>query len=554
MKKILREILVSAVDQLRSDYLKDLRTIPPFSIDVPREEKHGDLSTNLALLLGSSLKINPRNLAERIKGLLNVNGKTFGKVEIAGPGFINFFFTPSFLEKNLGAILSEDFQYGQSRIGQGKKVQVEFVSANPTGPLHVGHGRGAAVGDTLANLLKAAGYPVEKEYYLNDRGNQMDKLGLSCWRRYQQLHGLNVEFPEDGYKGDYIWEIARDIIREKGDSFLNKNAEEVLPYFTSYTAETILQGIKKDLLNFGVTFDSWFSEKSLFLGEAKEKVFKLLEETGFLYKAEGALWFRSTLFNDEKDRVVIRSNGQETYFASDILYLKNKIERGFQEMVNVLGADHHGYIPRMKGIVKALGHDDNDLKIILVQLVNLIREGKQVSMSTRSGEFTDLAEVVQEVGKDVARYFFLMRRSDSHLDFDLDLAKKQSSENPVYYVQYAHARVCSLERMAAEAGMVLDSPGKMDLTPLVLPEELDLIKVLASYPDLIEESALALEPHRLTFYLQEVAGKFHAYYNHYRIIGEDQSLSQARLALAQGVKIVVRNALTLLGVNAPERM
>lgn len=554
MKKILRKILVDAIDQLRRDYDKALDELPPFSLEVPREEKHGDLSTNLALLLGSNLKKNPRDLAEKIKGLVNLNGKAIGKVEIAGPGFLNFFFDQPFIMKNLTNILIDDDEYGKSSIGQNKKVQVEFVSANPTGPLHVGHGRGAAIGDTLSNLLKAAGFQVDKEYYINDRGIQIEKLGLSTWRRYQELYGLKVEFPEGGYKGEYIRDIAREIMKKEGDILLHKKEEEVLSHFSCYAANTILEGIKRDLVDFGVFFDTWFSEQSLFESNEKDKALRLLEGKGFLYRAEGALWFKSTLFGDEKDRVIIKSNGQETYFASDILYLMNKYARQYRQIINVWGADHHGYIPRMKGLAKALGRSEDDLKIVLVQLVNLIREGRQISMSTRAGEFTDLSQVIKEVGKDVARYFFLMRRSDSHLDFDLDLAKKQSAENPVYYVQYAHARVCSLERMAAQAGITIDPPRETDLSPLILPEELELMKILISYPDLIEESALALEPHRLTHYLQEVAGKFHAYYNRYRIIGEEEQVSKARIALARAVRIVIRNALTLLGVDVPERM
>lgn len=554
MKKIIRKILIDAINQLGSDCFKELQEMPPFSLEVPREEKHGDLSTNLALLLGSNLKTNPRLLAEKIKGMVNKNGNTIGKVEIAGPGFINFFFDQPFIIKQLRNVLLEGCAYGRSEIGQNKKVQVEFVSANPTGPLHVGHGRGAAIGATLSNLLQVAGFDVAREYYINDRGTQIEKLGLSTWRRYQQLHGLKVEFPEDGYRGEYIRDIARGLMKEQADPFLDKNEAEVQAYFSKYAAETIMQGIKQDLADFGVSFDNWFSEKSLFTGQEMERAFRLLEEKGYLYRAGGALWFKSTLFSDEKDRVVIKSNGQETYFASDILYLMNKFSRGYQQIINIWGADHHGYIPRMKGLTRALDRSEDDLKIILVQLVNLIREGKQISMSTRSGEFTDLAQVIDEVGKDVARYFFLMRRADSHLDFDLDLAKKESSENPVYYVQYAHARVCSLERTAAKADVILEPFEEIELSSLNLPEELELIKILISYPDLIEESALALEPHRLTYYLQEAAGKFHFYYNRHRIIGEEKNVSKARIALARAVKIVIGNTLALLGVDAPERM
>jgi arginyl-tRNA synthetase len=410
------------------------------------------------------------------------------------------------------------------------------------------------VGDVIANILEISGYTVFREYYINDAGNQMNNLGKSVWLRYLELLGKKVDFPESCYQGDYIIGLAREIIGKDSDIYLSKSQEEVLPFFTDYAANSILNGIKEDLKAFGVTFDNYFSERELYTNNVVLRLLDMLEKKGHIYKEGEASWFKTTDFGDEKDRVVIRKNGEPTYFAADIAYHENKFERGFTNIIDIWGADHHGYIPRMSAAVQALGHDKDALKIILVQLVNLLRSGKPVAMSTRSGEFVTLKEVADEVGKDAARYNFLMRRADSHLDFDLELAKKQSNENPVYYVQYAHARICSIERMAIERGYDIPHYHDADLTLLKLPEEMNLVKIIARFPEVIEGAVKALEPHRLTFYLNDLAALFHSYYNKHKVISDDKQLSTSRLFLVKSAKIVFRNTLKLLGVKAPERM
>jgi arginyl-tRNA synthetase len=428
------------------------------------------------------------------------------------------------------------------------------VSANPTGPLHIGHARGAVVGDVITNILAASGFAVFREYYINDAGNQMNNLGKSVLFRYLNLLGEDIEFPEGCYQGDYIKDLAREIIDKEGNIYRAKNKEEVLRIFTDYAANAILNEIKEDLKSFGVVFDNYFSERNLYEDDQVGKLLTELEEKQFVYRDEGTIWFKTTDFGDEKDRVVVRKNGEPTYFAADISYHQNKYLRGFDTLIDIWGADHHGYIPRMVACVEALGHKKDSLKIVLVQLVNLLRDGKPVPMSTRAGEFVTLKEVVDEVGKDAARYNFLMRRSDSHLDFDLELAKRQSNENPVYYVQYAHARICSILRNADEQDQEIPRYDEVDLRNLKLPEEVNLIKAVTRFPEVIEGAALALEPHRLTFYLNDLAALFHSYYNKYRVLSDDEGLSRARLFLIKSILTVLKNALRLLGVSAPERM
>ncbi|MEK7243086.1 MAG: arginine--tRNA ligase, partial [Thermodesulfobacteriota bacterium] len=440
-------------------------------------------------------------------------------------------------------------RYGSSDLGKGRRVQVEFVSANPTGPLHIGHARGAVVGDVVANILAAVGYQVFREYYINDAGNQMDNLGKSVLLRYRELLGGTAEFPEGCYRGDYIRDLASELLKRDGEKHLVQDAAKVVPLFTDYAAGAILEGIKEDLRTFGVVFDLYFSERELYRDEGVEKLLRDLEEKGFIYREGEALWFRTTAFGDEKDRVVVRQNGAPTYFAADIAYHRNKFLRGFETVIDIWGADHHGYIPRMSAAVQALGHEKEALKIILVQLVNLLRDGKPAAMSTRSGEFVTLREVVDEVGRDAARYNFLMRRSDSHLDFDLELAKRQSNENPVYYVQYAHARICSILRMAAERGVAAPAAGEADVSLLRLPEETDLIKAITRFPEVVEGAARTLEPHRLTFYLNDLAALFHSYYKSNKVISEDGALTGARVFLVRSLLTVLKNALKMLGVS-----
>ncbi|MBI5197485.1 MAG: arginine--tRNA ligase [Nitrospirae bacterium] len=555
MKAELVSIIEKSLLTARSE--GDLRSaeVPPILLEIPKDESNGDYATPLAMGLASHEKRSPRQIAEVLVRHMQKE-QVFEKIEIAGPGFINFFFRKAYWWETLRGILQTGDTYGQVDAGGGIPVQVEFVSANPTGPLHVGHGRGAAFGDSLANLLDAAGYRVQREYYINDVGRQMETLGRSTWIRYRQLLGQSDPFPEDGYQGDYIREIAQLILHSQGDRYLEMAEKEVLPFFIQYTKENILDGIRKDLQDFGVTFHAWFSERTLYEQGAVDRALATLRERGHLYDQEGAQWLRTTAFGDDKDRVVVRSSGQMTYFASDIAYHQEKFQRGFQRIIDIWGADHHGYEPRLRAMAQCLGYPAETLNMILVQLVTLVREGKPVSMSTRSGEFVTLREVMDEVGRDAARFIFLTRRSDSPLDFDLDVAKKKSQENPVYYVQYAYARIASLFRQAEEKGIVFSSAAEKsaDLSRLDQPEEIRMIKLLAGYPDIVRESALALEPHRVTFFLLELAGVLHPYYFRYRIITEDQALTLARLTLMRGIQGVLRHALKILGVSAPERM
>jgi len=556
MKRRLQISLGNAVKACIDKRLIEAEVIPLIEVDIPKDTAHGDYSSNVAMVLASRARGNlpPRRIAEVISENIRDSEDFLERVEVAGPGFMNFF-----IRENVWAAFLEDVdklgdRYGASDYGRGEKTHIEFVSANPTGPLHIGHARGAVVGDVIANILEASGFSVFREYYINDAGNQMNNLGKSVLFRYLDLLGEDIEFPEGCYQGDYIKDLAREIIDKEGNIYCAKNKEEVLRIFTDYAANAILNEIKEDLKSFGVVFDNYFSERNLYEDDQVAKLLAELEEKQFVYRDEGTIWFKTTDFGDEKDRVVVRKNGEPTYFAADISYHQNKYLRGFDTLIDIWGADHHGYIPRMVACVEALGHNKDSLKIVLVQLVNLLRDGKPIPMSTRAGEFVTLKEVVDEVGKDAARYNFLMRRSDSHLDFDLELAKRQSNENPVYYVQYAHARICSILRNAEEQNQKIPRYDEVDLRNLKLPEEVNLIKAVTRFPEVIEGAALALEPHRLTFYLNDLAALFHSYYNKYRVLSDDEGLSRARLFLTKSILTVLRNALRLLGVSAPERM
>ncbi|MGA7828156.1 MAG: arginine--tRNA ligase [Geobacteraceae bacterium] len=554
MKKVLLGHVRKCLENCYANETLSSGVVPEIIIEVPAHAEHGDFATNVAMQLAKPEKKAPRQIAEVLVKELQVNNELFEKVEIAGPGFINFFIRKELWRESLKSIVTAGDDFGKSTAGAGKKVQVEFVSANPTGPLHIGHGRGAATGDAVASILSAAGFEVIREYYINDAGNQMDTLGRSVYLRYCELLGKSIEFPENCYQGDYIRDIARDLVTKFGSRYLESSDEEAIPVFAKLGGDIILQGIKQDLEDFGVVHNTWFSEQTLFdTGKVAEAV-SSMQKSGYIYEKEGALWFRTTDFGDDKDRVVVRGNGVTTYFASDIAYHKEKFERGFDWVIDVWGADHHGYVPRLKGIVQGLGRSADDLKIILVQLVSLLRDGVPVAMSTRSGEFVTLKEVVDEVGRDAARYFFLMRRSDSQLDFDLELAKRQSTENPVYYVQYAHARICSIFETVTERGLVPEDFTKIPLRKLESSEEMSLIKLLGQFPEIVEGSALNFEPHRITYYLQDLAGLFHSFYNKHRVIGEDPELSSARLLLLKCTAQTLKNGLTLLGVSAPERM
>lgn len=554
MKKKLADLIAHSVEFCaKKGLLADVR-LPQIEIEVPANPGHGDYASNVAMILASQTRQNPRKIAQAIQENLVDQAGIIEKSEIAGPGFLNFFIKDSCWRESLRDILDQQDGYGRLHVGEGRKVQVEFVSANPTGPLHIGHARGAVVGDVLANLLEAADYDVSREYYINDAGNQMNNLGKSVLYRYRELLGDPIEFPENCYRGDYIKDISADIIEKEGNRYLNRSEEETISYFNGIAGRMILEGIKKDLGDFGVTFGSYFSEKELYVNNGVSRLLSSLQEQGFIYSDGETLWFKTTAYGDEKDRVVIRKNGDPTYFAADIAYHQNKFSRGFDMLIDIWGADHHGYMPRLWAAIQALGRDKNDLKIILVQLVNLLRAGQPVAMSTRSGEFVTLREVLDEVGRDAARYNFLMRRSDSHLDFDLDLAKKQSNENPVFYVQYAHARICSILRLAQERGMASPAYGHCDPSLLIEPEERTLIKMMAGYPEMLEGAVKSLEVHRITFYLNELAGIFHSYYNKNKVVTDDAALSAARLVLVEAVRIILKNALKILGVSAPEKM
>ncbi|MGA8281927.1 MAG: arginine--tRNA ligase, partial [Desulfobacterales bacterium] len=447
-----------------------------------------------------------------------------------------------------------DRRFGASELGAGERVQVEFVSSNPTGPLHVGHGRGAAVGDSVANILAFCGYDVQREYYINDSGRQIQTLGRSVFLRYRELFGKSAPFPEDCYQGDYIRDIAVQIKEQQGDGLLYREEDEAVMQCARTAAGDIMEGIRKDLALFGVSFDEWFSEQSLYDAGEVDRILAESRERGIIYEKDGALWFKTSDLGDEKDRVVVRQNGQTTYFASDIAYHEDKYRRGFQRVIDVWGADHHGYIPRMQAAIEACGHKRNQFQVILVQLVNLLRGGQPVAMSTRAGEFVTLRDVIDEVGKDAARFIFLTRHYESPLDFDLEVAKQQTNENPVYYVQYVHARISSIIRKAVENGMAGDQWDETAIARLVELEEIQLIKTLAQYPETVAASAEKLEPHRITFFLMNLAAAFHAYYNKYRVLSEDPVLSRGRLVLVESIRKVIRNGLALLGVDAPDKM
>lgn len=554
--EVLRELIKNAVLELAEEKGIEIQKDIEVEVERPKREEHGDWATNIALQCAKVFGEKPRDLALGIVSKLGAN-PYIEKAEVAGPGFINFTLSSKWIGKLLSDAIKKGSDYGRLDLGKGRKVQVEFVSANPTGPLHVGHGRGAAVGDVCANILAFAGWNVQREYYINDAGLQMDLLGKSTQARYFEICGepSRVPFPEDGYKGAYIYELAQQIVEKEGRRFLEEPPEESLPYFKDYACKVILDGIKKDLEDFGVNFDMWFSEKSLYEGDLVQKTLETLKKNGYAYDADGATWFKATAFSDDKDRVLIRSNGAPTYFMSDIVYHKNKFDRGFDMVIDVWGADHHGYIPRMKAAVQALGRSPEDLQILLIQFVNLLRGGKQVSMSTRSGEFVTLREVMDEVGVDAARYFFVMRRSDSHLDFDLDLAKSSTNENPVFYVQYAHARIHSIFREAKTRGVFLpENLEEVDFSLLTSPEELSLIRKISVFPEEIAKAAEELAPHRVTFYLYDVASVFHSFYNAHRVLGVEPELEKARLCLVEAARVVIANSLKLLGVSAPEKM
>ncbi|MEE9523307.1 MAG: arginine--tRNA ligase, partial [Thermodesulfovibrionales bacterium] len=482
------------------------------------------------------------------------SNEMFERIDIAGPGFINFFLSKVYLHDELKKFLIDPEKYTNRDIGEGERIQLEYVSANPTGPLHLGHGRGAVVGSALCNILKAAGYDVESEFYVNDAGRQVGLLGESVFARYMEKCGKEYIFPEDGYKGDYITDIAVDILEKEGDKYCSTSYSECSGHFIDYSYRSMLEEIKRDLKDFHVVFDSFQSERELFSRGHVDKLIEVLREKKLVYDEGGATWFKSTDFGDDKDRVIIKSDGQHTYFASDIAYHYLKVKKGFSELINIWGADHHGYVKRVRSAIESVGFRPDHLRVILVQLVSLLRGGKPVQMSKRSGDFVMLREVMEEIGTDTTRFIFLTRKPDSHLEFDLEVAKKQSSENPVFYVQYAFARINSIFRKAIEEGINTDDIDYEFIDRLIEDDELRLIKKILYYPMVFEGAALAREPHRITFYLQELAGLFHPYYNKYRVLNDDKEISIARLALCRAVMEILNEGLSLLGITAPEKM
>lgn len=549
LEKALAESLQVSRDsgQIRLD------TLPEIMVEVPREKGHGDFAANLAMLLAKPARMAPRRAAEIL--VQNFAGGTWvERVEIAGPGFINFYLKPGWIYLALPRVISEGGSYGSVNIGQGRKVQVEFVSANPTGLLHMGNARGAALGDSIAAILIFAGYHVTREFYINDAGNQIENFGLSLEARYLQLNGQDIPVPEDGYHGEDIVASCISFREKYGGSYNGVEAGERRAALVAFALAEKLKFIKKVLSDFGVEYDVWFSEQSLHDSGAVLETMEFLKEKGFTYEKEGALWFKATDFGADKDEVLIRSNGLSTYFAADIAYHRNKFLRGFEWIIDIWGADHHGHVPRMKAAVQALGYDPAALEVIIMQLVRLYKGGEIVRMSKRSGQFVTLEELIEEVGRDAARYFFVMRSSDSHLDFDLDLARAETNENPVYYIQYAHARICSILRQLNEQGGQMPDPGNVDFGLLKEEYELVLARKLADFPGEVASAAAGLAPQRIARYIHELAGLLHSFYNSHRVITPDQDLSAARLVLVEATRITLENGLGLLAINAPERM
>jgi arginyl-tRNA synthetase len=551
MKKRVTEILQQALDRARSS--GDLRSDPvPVSVEAPKRGAWGDFATTVALTLGSAERRPPRQVADIIKTHIET-GDLLEAVDVAGPGYVNVTVRREAWRNVIPEVLAAGASYGRGD-PTGRSVQVEFVSANPTGPLHVGHGRLAAAGFGLANLLAAAGDKVEREYYINDSGRQMRLLGESVWARYCTVLGRPTPMPEDGYQGAYVEEIARGVAGEAGSRYLDMPREDAVAALTAVAYQRLLTEIRADLDAFGITFDSWVSERALFASGAVEQVIERLRSLGYVYEADGAVWFQSSILGDEKDRVIRKQDGEWTYLASDLAYHLQKLTAGHDVLVDLWGADHHGYVARIRALLRAMGYPDERLRVEIGQLVSVVRKGKPVAMSKRAGTFVTLRDVIDEVGRDAALLTFQMRRLDSPMDFDLELVKEQSAENPVYYIQYAHARVASVLRTAAEQTLSWQTVAEPELSRLDLPEEFGLLKALAAYPDVIVDAAAAYEPHRLAYFLQDLASQFHAYYYKHRIIGEDRVLSAARLALAAATGAVIRNGLAILGVSAPERM
>lgn len=554
IKKVLHQALGQAVEKLKAQGELNYESLPPYIIEVPRDKSHGDFASNLAMLLTKQAKIPPRQIAERIVAAFDKTGTPVMALEIAGPGFLNFRLSPNWLTEGLADLLAQGESFGNSTVGNGKKVQVEFVSANPTGELHMGNARGAAIGDTLASLLAAAGFQVEREFYVNDAGNQIEKFGISLEARYLELLGQEVVFPEDGYHGEDIRRTMQEFIAEQGDRYLTVAPEERRQIFVDYALAKKIADIKEALASFGVHYDVWFSEKTLHESGAVKAVVDELQEKGAIFEQDGALWFRSSQYGTEKDEVLVRANGIPTYYAADIAYHQNKFERGFDEVINIWGADHHGHVARLKGAMQALGYEPSRLEVILMQLVRLFQGGEIVRMSKRAGTYVTLQELIEDVGVDAARFFFVMRSADSQMDFDMDLAKSQTADNPVFYVQYAHARIYSILQQGQEQGISLENLGQADLSLLTEASEKDLIRKMLDLPEEVAYAAVHREPHRIAIYVQDLAGLFHAFYTNCRVLGVEEPLMAARLRLCQATALCIAKCLKLLGVSAPRHM
>ncbi|KRG15868.1 arginine--tRNA ligase [Lederbergia galactosidilytica] len=533
--------------------LAEAEQLPEVMIETPKDQAHGDYSTNMAMQLARMAKKAPRVIAEEILAHFDRSKASIEKLEIAGPGFINFYLDNSYLTKIVPVILEQKDEYGSSNVGNGKSVQVEFVSANPTGDLHLGHARGAAVGDSLCNIFAKAGYEVTREYYINDAGNQINNLAYSVEARYFQALGLEKEMPEDGYHGKDIIELGKKLAAEKGSKYVEIDEQERFDIFRQYGLDYELAKLKKDLEDFRVKFDVWYSETSLYENEKILPALDQLKEKGFIYEKDGATWFQSTAFDDDKDRVLIKNDGSYTYLMPDIAYHLDKLARGYDQLINIWGADHHGYIPRMKAAIEALGYEPGRLEVEIIQLVQLYKDGEKMKMSKRTGKAVTMRDLVEEVGLDATRYFFTMRSADTHLDFDLDLAVAESNENPVYYAQYAHARICSILRAADEKGFTFDQNAPVDI--LVSEKAVNLLKQLGDFPQMVADAAEKRMPHRVTQYIYELASVFHSFYNAEKVLNEEnKEETAARLALVKAVQITLKNALALIGVSAPEKM
>jgi arginyl-tRNA synthetase len=551
LKQTITDLLKEAIVRAQQAGMLPAMTIPDIVVERPQNPEHGDYASSISLKLARAVGVKPLTIAEEIAGLITPTDE-IADITVAPPGFINFTINDDWLTRQASAILEAGESYGNIEAGQGKRVQIEFVSVNPTGPLHVGHGRGAVLGSTLANVLTSAGYGVEKEYYINDAGNQIDAFRRSLYARYQQCRGIAAEMPSDGYLGHYLADMAQEIIAERGDNLKDMTEAVIIQELGRIGLEKMLGQIRTDLELLGVTFDVWFSEQSLYENEQYRTALARLQGTGYIAEKEGATWFVSTALGEDKDNVVVRTDGTPTYFASDIAYHYNKfLERKFDSVIDIWGADHQGHVSRMKAVVGALGIDPERFEVIIAQMVTLRRGGEMVRLSKRSGDIITLRELVEEVGADACRFFFLSRTADSQMDFDLELAKKQSADNPVYYVQYAHARIASILRLAQERGISSDDG---DVSRLVTEPELTLIRQMLLLPEIVETIAETLEPHHLTYYAQELATVFHAFYKNCRVVTDDEALTKARLQLVKAAKTVLGRTLHLMGMTAPDRM